>query len=62
MRPFIIVAVAAVIIALRVTLRVRGRRAKAGGPRRTRDATFDTSTTSAKATAAFGVGELCSAL
>lgn len=29
MRPFIIVAVAAVIIALRVTLRVRGRRAKA---------------------------------
>lgn len=29
MKPFIIVAVAAVIIALRVTLRVRGRRAKA---------------------------------
>jgi len=29
MKPFIIVAVAAVVIALRVTLRVRGRRAKA---------------------------------
>ena len=60
MKPFIIVAVAAVIIALRVTLRYRGRRAKAAcQPRSLRRTVLgDVS----QATAAFCVGELCSAL